>query len=275
MPVSIGGLVAPHPVHQLVAREDQARVAGEEPEQVELLGRQLQRPSVAGDLAGAGVDHEGSGLDAPRARTPGGAPQHRPHPRHELTRGEGLGDVVVGAQIEAHDPVGLLPPGGEHDHRDLGSRPDPAAQLQAVDARQHHVEHHQLGLGALDQVAGGDAVAGLEGAVPLAAQVGGDDLAHDRLVVDDQDSRDRSLRAGGGLLHRVRLRAHRPMMTCRPCGSVTRHHQGRRSPPGTTRRRRSARARPCAVPARDRGLIPAAARRSAPRTPRAGARAPA
>ena len=52
------GLVAPDPAHQLVAGEDLARMAGEEPEQVELLRRQPQLLAVAAHLARARVELE-------------------------------------------------------------------------------------------------------------------------------------------------------------------------------------------------------------------------
>ena len=45
------------------------------------------------------------------------SPQDRPDPRHELARAERLDDVVVGAELEADDAVGLLAAGGEHDDR--------------------------------------------------------------------------------------------------------------------------------------------------------------
>jgi hypothetical protein len=74
--------------------------------------------------------------------------QQRPHPRQQLRHREGLHDVVVGAGREPSHPVALLAAGGEHDHRQpLGfpARADAAAQLDAGEARQHPVEHHEIG----------------------------------------------------------------------------------------------------------------------------------
>ena len=82
-----------------------------------------------------------------RARRPGGrlAAQHRVDARHQLARVEGLGQVVVGAHLQADDAVDVVALGGEHDDRGRGRlRAQAAADRQAVLARQHQVEHHQV-----------------------------------------------------------------------------------------------------------------------------------
>ena len=50
-------------------------------------------------------------------------------------RRERLRHVVVRAELETDDPVGLLAPRGQEDDREVGARPDPAAELEPVDAR--------------------------------------------------------------------------------------------------------------------------------------------
>ena len=114
------------------------------------------------------------------------APQHRPHARRELPRRERLRHVVVRAELEADDPVGLLAPCGQQDDRQVGARPDPAAELEPVDPRQHDVEDHEPRALGLEQLPGGGAVAGLERAEAVALEVAQDDLADDRLVVNDE-----------------------------------------------------------------------------------------
>ena len=115
------------------------------------------------------------------------AAQHRPHAGGQLARRERLRHVVVGAELEPDDPVGLLAARGEHDHRQLGARADPAAELEPVRARKHHVEDDEVGRVALEQLARAVAVGGLERPVALPLEVADDDLADRRLVVDDEN----------------------------------------------------------------------------------------
>ena len=77
---------------------------------------------------------------------PVGAPQQRLDPAHQLAQRERLGDVVVGAELEAHDLVELVVAGGQEQDRCLG--PDgaqPAEHLEAVDAGQADVEQDEVG----------------------------------------------------------------------------------------------------------------------------------
>src|SRR5215470_12493345 len=63
--------------------------------------------------------------------------------REELARVERLGQVVVGAELEADDLVHVLPLGGDHDDRDAGgvrARAQAAAHLEAVHAGEHEIE---------------------------------------------------------------------------------------------------------------------------------------
>ena len=76
---------------------------------------------VADGAAGAGVQREAAGAQPGRPRAPArrgpGAAQHRLHPQHQLAGAERLGDVVVGADLQAQDPVVLVAARGQHDHR--------------------------------------------------------------------------------------------------------------------------------------------------------------
>ena len=88
-----------------------------------------ERPDRDGLRARHGVASASKGADA--------SDQH-----HEA---EGLGEVVVGAQVETFGDVVLAVLRGEHQDRRrhrLGSQR--AADLVAVDARQHDVEHDHV-----------------------------------------------------------------------------------------------------------------------------------
>src|SRR6478752_3879818 len=65
------------------------------------------------------------------ARRPGAAEQG-PHARAELPDRERLGDVVVGAELEADDLVELVVAGGQHDDRHRAPGAELLADLEPV-----------------------------------------------------------------------------------------------------------------------------------------------
>ena len=108
--------------------------------------------------------------------------------RDELAGAERLRQVVVGALVETEQLVGLLAARGGHDDRRLRAGVDAAADLDAVEAGQHQVEHDQV-RGALGEgVERGEAVPDDAHVVALAQQVALDDLGDDGFVLDDEDA---------------------------------------------------------------------------------------
>ena len=106
---------------------------------------------------------------------------------HELTGAERLGEVVVGADGQADDEVGLGIAGREHQHRDRALALDLAAHVEAVETREHEVEHHQVGLELAAALHARGAVGGDGDREALAAQTGGHGLCDRRLVLDHDD----------------------------------------------------------------------------------------
>ena len=111
------------------------------------------------------------------------------HAGEQLLEAERLDEVVVGPGLESLDPVPHLVPRGQHQDAQLvPRRPQPAADLEAIDPGQHDVEDDEVGkvlarlLEAL--LAGGR----LDDAVPLVGQAAADDGPDLRVVVDDQDA---------------------------------------------------------------------------------------
>ena len=100
---------------------------------------------------------------------------------------KGLGQVVVGPQLQTHDLVGHLVSGRQHDDRDLALLPDLAADREAVHVRQHDVEHDQVGLGLAEPGQRLGAVADGLDLIALAGQVEPGELQDVILVVDHQD----------------------------------------------------------------------------------------
>ena len=114
------------------------------------LRRQLDQAALHPDLEAVAVDLEVAGLERLAAR-PGPsavrAAVDRPHAGHQLARREGLGDVVVGAHLEAEHLVAFLDAPGHHDHGDgdgLRVLLEPAADLPAVELRHHDVEQDHV-----------------------------------------------------------------------------------------------------------------------------------
>ncbi len=89
------------------------------------------------------------------------AAQHRFNPGHQLARGKGLGDVVVGAHFETQHAVVFAGAGGEKDDGNGGEAgviAQPAAHVHAIAAGNHDVEQEQRGRSALgigNQIGGG------------------------------------------------------------------------------------------------------------------------
>ena len=142
-------VLVPHPAHEVLAPDDLAGVLGELAQQVELLAAQLELRAPERRAAGERVDLELADADraAPRRRRPAGGrgpAQDRADPRDDLGGREGLDDVVVGAELEPDDAVGLRAARGEHDHRDAGFGAQRAADVAAVAVGQHEVEQHEV-----------------------------------------------------------------------------------------------------------------------------------
>src|SRR5688500_8819389 len=101
-------VVQPRKVEQLVAREDALRRAEQHDEQAEFAVRERHLAAVAGREA-PGVQVELPAVEAIGADALGpalallgaAAAQHGADAREELARAEGLGEVVVGAELQA------------------------------------------------------------------------------------------------------------------------------------------------------------------------------
>jgi len=178
----------PHRLQQLVAGDDLPRVTEQVLEQVELALGELDLASIDPDLAsGARQRDRSEGDDRLLAAARARPSQDGLDPRGQLARRERLGDIVVGSDLEPGDAIGHVVTGREHDHRHLAT--DPAAHLEPVDSGQPDVEHDQrdrmpaeLRQGVLPRPHPQDLVA-------IALEVGADQRADVRLVLDDHDFR--------------------------------------------------------------------------------------
>ncbi len=148
------------------------------------------------DLDAAQLDHRGShrGLGDP------GASKNGPDPGHQLAGGEGLGDVVVGTELEAQDPIHLVVPGTEDQHRGgpaaRRSAPrlavrggltvaKPTTDVEPVEIpRQPDVHHDQLGVLPLHERQPSLPVVRLQDSESIAAQVHGHQVGDVMVILD-------------------------------------------------------------------------------------------
>ena len=113
----------------------------------------------------------------------------------KLGHGEGLGQIIVGAGVQAADAVGFLAARRQHDDGHIAgflAAAQAAADLDAGKLRQHPVQHHQIGL-----FLGRDqkrllAIAGFQHPVALALQIVAQQRDQGAFVFGNQD---------GGLAH--------------------------------------------------------------------------
>ena len=144
---------AAHRFHDLVTRQHPARAFRQCLQQVEL---------VRGEFAGLAGDADGARIvvDLQRAETQHFAQrrgarrmaaQNRADAGQQFAWLEGLGQIIVGADLQADDAVHRVALGGQHQHRYLGRRAgqgtDAPAHLQPVHVGQHQVQQHQIGHG--------------------------------------------------------------------------------------------------------------------------------
>ena len=120
--------------------------------------------------------------------------QERANAGQQLAGAEGLRHVVVGAELEADDLVDLAGARREHKDRHAGLATQDAADLEAVDHRQHEVQQHEVGAFLARDGQSLVAIGSRYDAVALALEVvpqGGDQR---RLIINKQDgfSRGRS-----------------------------------------------------------------------------------
>ena len=62
----------------------------------------------------------------------------------QFARVERLRQVIVGAEFQADDAVDIFAARGQHDDRDFALLAQAAQDFEAVDARQHDVEHDEV-----------------------------------------------------------------------------------------------------------------------------------
>ena len=143
----------PDALEQFAAAEDLARVPREEVQQLEFALGQAQRLPAKPGLAWRQLELQGSertrGAIAAGGRHLRHATQQGTHARCQLEHRKRLGQVVVGAKLQAQHALGLVAARAEHDDGHVAwLAAQVAADVPAAGAGQHQVQQHQIeGLG--------------------------------------------------------------------------------------------------------------------------------
>lgn len=144
---------------------------------------------VKGDFAAGEVDAAGGyreRVDVGRAGRR--AAEHGVDPGQELVDAERLHDVVVGAEAETADAVGLFAAGGQDDDGERGADvADFAEDFQTGLAGKDHVEEHQVELAAEGHLAAFVAAARLQHRVAGVGERIDDATANGGVVFDGED----------------------------------------------------------------------------------------
>ena len=123
------------------------------------------------------------------SRAAAGAAQHGADAGDHLGAAERLDHVIVGAELEADDPVGLRPARGEHQDRDVAAAAQRAADVAAVAVGQREVEQDDVGLDLVRQLERAGRRGGHERLEALARQRLRERPRDARLVLDEQHAR--------------------------------------------------------------------------------------
>ena len=136
-----------------------------------------------------------TGAGSPRA---GGPARERPEAGRELLVGERLDEIVVGAGVEAGDPVADRVAGGEHEDREVRLRPaDSSRDVEAGHVGQADVEDHDVDPGrVLGDRGAGLAVVGDVDDVTILLEQALEDTGESFVVLDDEEMHDDVLSRG-------------------------------------------------------------------------------
>ena len=184
--------VALQRVHDLVARQHPPGAVCQHAEQLELVAGQVARRATHSCLARPQVDLEPAEhqhLVGQHLRSR--APQQRLHAGEQFARLERFAQVVVGADLQAHDAVGGLTARCQHQQRQpsrAGLGAQFAREVQAVTVGQHQVEQQCVVMGLFQAVTTGGQRAGGVDFKTAAAQVVADHVGQAHVVVNQQQA---------------------------------------------------------------------------------------
>src|SRR5688572_30462858 len=187
----IAVLVAPDLYQQLVVCDHPARVLYEVIEQPIFRWAQLDEFPLQPDFAAVEVDLEAVvHLDdiVHRAARALRAADDGFDTADQLARAEGLGDVIVGAKLQATHPVILLALCSEHDHGHIAALPDGLQHFEPVEVGHHYIQQNQIGSDIAQFLNGLLTVEGLRDLESIMLQVHTDETHHALLIIHHENA---------------------------------------------------------------------------------------
>ena len=161
---------------------------GEYPELAQRQGQNGPSPIAAnGRDIGFGVHFDGPEAQDPTGGRLSRAFQHGIHPRDQFVGIERFDDVIVSAEAKAGQLVQILRKGGDHDDRRIPFPPDAIQHLDAIELRQANVEENQIRSQHGEMRQRYFSVAGPDGSVSFANEIGVQNLNNIGVVFDDQN----------------------------------------------------------------------------------------
>ncbi len=179
-------VVTPDDVQQIFPGIDPIGISDQQLHQVKFLGGEIHRHAFFIGVAALRIQSDGAPGDAGFRLALAAAPENGPDPGLQLQNVKGLGEIVVGAVIEAQQLVHVLGFGGEHDDGHVGELADPSAGLQAIHHRHHHIQNDELHLRILGQAHCVDPIGAGDHLVTFVFQVVADPLDQQLLIVNNQ-----------------------------------------------------------------------------------------
>ncbi len=183
--------MAPELVQDLFPGENPAFLGGQEAQDLEFRGGQIKGAPLPPDFEAFRVqDEAGPDLQDGRALVRLGPAQDGFNPRGQLFQGKGLGDVIVGPQLEAQNLVRLFGFGRSDDDRNgppIIAPFEGLADIQPAHVREHQVEQDQVRSLPLQKAKEPLGVAEDFHAEALLAEMRGNKRGQVRLVFNESD----------------------------------------------------------------------------------------
>ena len=177
--------IAPHQSHQALPAVYPPGILHQQFQKIVLLGGQVDGLAIPDGHPLLGVQTQVAYRQQRpvHLRPARAALQERPDAGLQLQNVEGLGHIVVRAAGKAHQLVGILAAGRQHDDGHVGKLPDLHAGLGARQHRHHQIENNQVEILLLRQLHGGFAIVGGSDLIALVGQIERNALYQQLLVV--------------------------------------------------------------------------------------------